>query len=483
MLPIPIAFGDISKYPGENEDYIRLILLAVHKANTGSDYISLKVKYAIQEAARATADEIIRSGGTMPKPTMLTYLQAKSYLAQADPSTLSKLQKKMECFLTTIDPLLNAVEGEVPADEMEGKQGYFTFLQKRYADYPRGTIVFVRRTNYAEYFLMLPSWKIQDPAATTSDALEVVPPRIMSHEVEQIGRKAFPHDGAIASASGTAKSIAKTVLRDVAEGFLGSIVGTLGTVLLDLIFPDNSVPAYFDEVYEEIKQIVGASIQQNTITELTGLLDGVSNSVSIDYANQKGAGKTNTELYRYLENNVGVNDFQEEVVAVLKRFHNSAGFSVWMVAATLHIALLQEMCIQDPSASSPSKSANAQSIKAYAGNYVSYVESTWPTLLQQRKDKVIIESYTEVRSKPGPHYPITYIVYGARWHDTMNDKYGPKRDDYEKDKKKYYGSDTAKKDRDSYFSSTLVPEFTKYCRYPSETAAKWKKLKTDPVRP
>lgn len=162
-----------------------------------------------------------------------------------------------------------------------------------------------------------------------------------------------------------------TIAQNIGVGLLKGIAGNVGALIFDSIFPPGA-PSYFGQVYEEITKIIHQEITQNTIDTLNGTINGLKDWIVGTYTqrrNDKSVPKQ--DLFNMLspkESNLTIN-----VIGVLQEPNFAEpGFSVFMIAAGMHLAILQELAYVDPTTSDPHKSSYIASIEKYAKEYSSY---------------------------------------------------------------------------------------------------------------
>ena len=185
------------------------------------------------------------------------------------------------------------------------------------------------------------------------------------------------------------------IAQQLAVGLLRGVGKEVGLQIVDQIFPSApSNPSYFDAVYSEISKIIKQAIEQNTIEEVDGAVNGLKNWVKDTYTPRKAskiaqAGSTGLtaenkrDLHEVLSraeydlttNSIG--KLQEESFA-------EAGLGVFMIAAGIHLALLQELAFVDPDVQDPTKSSYVQSIKKTAQRYVAHATATYSSVETKR---------------------------------------------------------------------------------------------------
>ena len=176
------------------------------------------------------------------------------------------------------------------------------------------------------------------------------------------------------------------VITEIAElllkGIISGIGGFIGGKMLSSIFK-STVPSYFTEVYKVIADITKEELSTNTIAQIDGEINGLVQWIENQYNPRKSAGAVKTELYNMLLPQV--NDVAVHMVAVLqeKEFASSA-LSVFIIGASIHLALLQELATVDPDVSHADKSSYVATIQKYANEYREYVERVYCNIATAR---------------------------------------------------------------------------------------------------
>jgi hypothetical protein len=126
---------------------------------------------------------------------------------------------------------------------------------------------------------------------------------------------------------------------------------------------------------------------------INGKINGTEGFLCNDYMPRKKAGAKKKELHKELKH--WVDDFYETVTYPLQTdYYRIPGFAVFLVGASTHLALLQEMAMVDPDAASPQASSYAQSVMKQAGDYLNMAKSTWNDILKKRLGFVELKADT-----------------------------------------------------------------------------------------
>ncbi|WP_250476042.1 hypothetical protein [Caballeronia sp. GAFFF1] len=207
----------------------------------------------------------------------------------------------------------------------------------------------------------------------------------------------------------------------LSEALLGATdipgLSAVGTAIIGHLFPSQEKPpSYFTEVYQQIRNIVHEELVANDISNVNNFINGVVSWVRADYSVLKDEPDHKAEAAKNLDNYN--NDFFTKVLSVLYAYPE-ASFSVFLVGAGVHMALLQELALTDAQPASPLESAYVRILRGRADEYVRHVREVWPRIVQKRRDAFsfnVERTLVTVGWNPdGPLPPDTY--YYVSWAD------------------------------------------------------------------
>lgn len=181
-------------------------------------------------------------------------------------------------------------------------------------------------------------------------------------------------------------SLAQDIAFNLGQGIAGGIAGQLGAMLVRSVFP-QSVPTYFDQVYKEITKIVKQVVLENEIQSINGAINGTQLWVKEVYLGEKEHGRPRTELVNELGDEIQ-NLFRNVLGPLELPHYATAGFSVYMVAAGLLLALVQEQVLVAPAESPPGPAAYAENFGRMAQARFNFALDTFIKILQARVKSV-----------------------------------------------------------------------------------------------
>lgn len=191
------------------------------------------------------------------------------------------------------------------------------------------------------------------------------------------------------------------------NGVGSKVAGEIISAVIGEFFPDDQTPTYFDAVYAAITAIVAQTVEADTITQISGALTGIEQSLAIDYFPAK-AGKNldlkddRTALQATLSTieSVFTSGAGGMIGTLQQPSYAVAALPVFMVAAGEHLAILQEMAVIDPDnhdaagnyrppADSPTYATPVTgSIAVAAAMYATYAATQWQSIQSARQAQI-----------------------------------------------------------------------------------------------
>lgn len=284
----------------------------------------------------------------------------------------------------------------------------------------------------------------------------------------------FSHTGVSGGAAKVIGGIVKSLLEGLASG--------IGASALFGQIPE-SLPSYFTEVYKEIERIMHEKITTNTINEIDGKINGLTRWVKNTYNPRKRVGEPKVALHDILQR-------QESGVVIdmmgilTHSTYAEAALGVFVIGASMHLSLLQELALVDPSASSPSSSSYAISIQKYAKQYASHAQVTYDKIAARRTSGQYISGPSwKIGSCSGGRM-IMRCTRTLRWTDMFTGQTfspGSVRDGISLDRHKLDTlKNQGKKDIENY-KKQLKIKLEASLNKPQASAVVWRKLVTNPI--
>jgi len=249
----------------------------------------------------------------------------------------------------------------------------FTYLERSFRGHPKGTPVFVRETNYAEYCIFAMGYVVLDAQtrdASTTDLIQEEKVNLLSLGLRQSNS---PID----------------IFKYLGEGVAGGFLGCFGAMIFNGIFGSDTEDV-IAAVYKEIGKIVHEEITETVIHELNGQIIGIESWVRNTYSNvqdQWDYEKKNEELLAYEK------DLCKDVMGPLTEGNfQKAGICVYLTGAGMHLALVQELALQDPKFhDTPLQSGFSDAVKSWATDYSTHAQKVTDDILSERMGMITTE--------------------------------------------------------------------------------------------
>jgi hypothetical protein len=393
-----------------------------------------------EERAQRLASETFNGGPRVSPP--ITAREDWPHLDEKELRLAEYRIKRIERAINLAYPLL--------AGEALDADGVFSsYLSADYLDYPAGTVAVRRRSSFGELVFIDTQFVVRETVIT-----DTTPPMWV---------ELAPQAGAVAMAWGAlAAKIGKSLLRSVAK--------EIGSAIFAELFPPG-VPAYFDQVYKEFESIVQGVINENKRRELSGKVNAVQDGM-ITYNTIKRDPAKYEESQRILST---IWNDSRSVTNELKEFPE-IGLGLFVVAAGLHLAIVQEKAITDRDHKNPNDSPWADDLIRKAEEFVPFAIENRNRIINTRANAISPVQFVEQTSHIPGGGPIDSSYWF--WKDTFvgsYHKYPRRKGCCDPDPLQ-----TANNDRQSRWDST-VGVMTNVLAAVVPTADDWKTVGANPI--
>ncbi|MGV3597453.1 MAG: hypothetical protein ACO1PI_06245 [Bacteroidota bacterium] len=334
------------------------------------------------------------ANGAMLKPVTLNLTPPEEL-----PKVSATLQKSIDCLLETADDKYPLLPQEYVVDD------FVSTLAETLEEIPKGTVVLQRTTNFATLYYIVLNVKIEGKTALPQQV-------VIEEEVMLMAGGEFMVDNG-------KKSLPVKIAKGIGGAMVSKIGGFIAEAIWDALFPPG-VPDYFDEVYKEITKIVDQKVDQSRIDSINGAIANLADKLANEYKPAKSVSNLKLEKDRrrlydllqkydqtFLSGPGGMlGSLQQDQIA-------KAGFGVFLLGASLQLAIFQEMANIDPyngdeknGWKSPLQSSYGMpktgSVSKMAKNYAEFASKTWVKILDDRKAQAKAEKFTK-RLQPVKH--------------------------------------------------------------------------------
>lgn len=356
-----------------------------------------------------------------------------------DSNAQKAIDTSTKCFLNDINEIFSFAQGE------EVVEDFVSYLSNDYEQYAPGTPLLRRKTNLATLYIIENNCRIENGRLIVNK-----PPESFVEE-EMLGSKSTD------------------LIVSFAEGLVGTIGGEIGSALMDAIF-GTSKDIDFKELQKILAQIVKNANAEQTVQEQGGTINGIIMDIDTYYKERKTSGAKKQELYGYLRERE--TDINMSLGILQEKMFKEKGLSTFVAGANVLIAILQEMCLQDPNAKAdnPKNSSNYKLITSDTKYFIKYVKEMHDKELDQRLKKV-------KKVYDNPFCPTGATTCKDEYYfkdDFTNKSYGP----YEQCGKK----DNPKK-RANHDRKKLISKFKNEMKWMLDVTAAWQNVLKTPLGP
>jgi hypothetical protein len=368
---------------------------------------------------------------------------------------------------------LGKIEKDYPLLSGESvEQDFASFLTEPFLNFREGTAVIKRTTNMADLYFVITNVEVDEKG----DLLRKEP------------RPRMPQAGSLDGESLPAK-----LAMSVVTGMASAVGGAIANFIIGQIFPPD-VPSYFDKVYQRMAELIGQGLQQDKIESVNGALNTIKDHLQDEYgvarrqANLEDDGDR-AMLFNLLQKyDTGFISGPGGMLGTLQsEKYEQAGFAVFLLGASLQLAIFQEMANVAPQKKDgkwlkPTETSYGKpqsgTVAVTAQKYASYADRIWPKLLDSRVKNIRAVEYEA--NKHVVSGDVYWELHGKiddngtnMWNREMN-----KND--EKD-----GSNPTrtqlKNDLETY-KQQMKTKLTLTYSDPKVIASKWRELVSQPIR-
>lgn len=360
-----------------------IFCIATEKPGAPANYCSERMRQYLAQHGETEVDPSSERFARMVAPVSAVPLADREVHPKFSTAADQLLRTQLAGALRMVNQKTPLFDGEVV------EQDEFTFLTAPFNGCSERTAVLRRTTNFGELLYLFADVTVD----STGGLLFQAAPQRLPAKVEAL---AFAIDP---------KSVAANVAKEIATGMLSAVGGAIAGAILDSVFPPG-VPSYFDKVYAQMEKIVGAQLQQATIDQVNGAINNIKTHLATEYQPAK-QGK-----------NLDDAEERQHLFALLQKYettylsgpggmlgtlmspkYEKVGFSVFLLGASLHLALYQEMANVDPRNKGPdgrfrspldSSYGRPQSgtIASTAKQYADFAKRVWNNIIDARKAKI-----------------------------------------------------------------------------------------------
>lgn len=202
---------------------------------------------------------------------------------------------------------------------------------------------------------------------------------------------------------------------EAAELLLRGLDPATGSSVGAKVFADafkKKCPSYFTEVTKQAEKIMHQQLTNTAMARVDRELNRLINWVRHEYIHRKESQALKPNLFAILEP-------RAIRAAAMTRDLSSeefggAALAVFVISASVHLSLLQEMAIVDPEVNDPVKSSHVATLEQYAREYSEHATRVWMRIKRVRETLVtpLRQWRIHIHGIPGP-------VILASWRDDL----------------------------------------------------------------
>ncbi|WGH75895.1 hypothetical protein P8625_01650 [Tenacibaculum tangerinum] len=372
---------------------------------TPKEYYTVKVNTLVQKRLPGAPSISIDIGNLMT--------EIKVAKPEDVPSIPKELEPNMNCLKRGITDEYPLLPNEVIL------RNRMTFLSETFQDFPIRTLVFELTTNKAILYFLIKNIGLNNEYVPILQESEFTQPQKLYPSLDSLSLKL--------NVTSTAVSIGK----DIASGMLSAIGGAIANAILDEVFPAK-IPNYFDEVYAKITKIVKQEIQQSKIDSISGAITNLVQKIKNEYVPALEQSNTKDKedrqaLFKLLQkyDQTFLSGAEGMLGTLQQKEYAKAGFTVFMLGASLQLSLYQEMANVDPmnkNAKGEWMPANKSSygkpktgtLAKTANDFIEHAKKTYNEIMTDSNNAVKAQKFKKERSYVIGQTLVTNTYYYGR---------------------------------------------------------------------
>lgn len=269
------------------------------------------------------------------------------------------------------------------ADNEQVESDFFSYLLEPFDDLPAYTAVLKRTTNMAEILYFFELVKIDNGKLVHFEAPAASVPQLRPRL-----KGGFDITGALI----------KKLLKEAGKAAASGALSKAGAFIVDLVikqmFGDDQ-----QKMLDEIKKMVKDEIEGNELAKVDGAINGTMLFLRTEYKNLKAKADLNDKALREklldkLDRHSG--DFYNVTGFLMSEKYSIRGLKTFMMAAPVHLLLMQEMALVDPDDMDPNKSTYLKTLRELATHYRKHVHASFNRALSQRNNmEVVVKPFVD----------------------------------------------------------------------------------------
>jgi hypothetical protein len=358
---------------------MRFIFLSVN--GDAQLYISEKLQAIINTADGSS--RLLDTPASQMVENALTHIQ-RSQPAIAAAENFYKVSAKQRMLLDVAERCaIQEVAESMPlllGEEIQSD--FFSYLTAPYDDIPANTPVLLRKTNVSEILFVFEMVKLSEG------------------DIIHIPGEEAPLQKAIAASLGFSYEITGKMIKGWLKSAAGSVasgaLSKLGTVIINAVLKELLGIDDTQQMIDEITRIIKEEVESNEMAKMEGRVSGTLQFFMGEYIHMRSHlnldKKEDREKLMYDLKDYS-NRFYTDVIGILRQEkYAQRGLRTFMMAASLHLLITQEMAMIDPDSMDPNKSGYLLTLRDNATLYRKHVQAVYDRAMATRNN---MEVYTK----------------------------------------------------------------------------------------
>lgn len=364
-------------------------------------------------------------------------------------STLEKgVQKELQLRKNCIENNMNFYFPLLEKEKIE--EDTLTITSKATANYPKETIIWIRKTNLAVYFAIAADWQF-----------DIIQSKLTTKSIENLNDL---HPVLYRSAkSDEGIETVRKVLDLFASAFPGPEKYGIKLLSLALGLANSDSGPSWDEIYAMIRTIVREEIIKDSLTKIHSEFTALAEWSNDHYLPLKNKKRTkNKKLLDLLEPKM--NPMLKNLSLLTEPQYRIPGFVLLLQGINMYLTLIQEKL---------SIGGSTRNIRSIANDWANEMLRIWAEVKEHRASEIVVEKKSH--SKPLADKSIVTIEYYIILDKHTGHKTGDRNGPWTVNGKNSKAKDNANEELIKHRRNVLAT-LTRNLADPDKTASKWRNI-------
>ena len=206
-------------------------------------------------------------------------------------------------------------------------------------------------------------------------------------------------------------------LNKISTNLCQALLTGIGAEALVRVFPDDNSFCFFTETLQQMEKMIARRVPTKIIEKLNKKINAMVSYVKYPYLVSKRAGANKEELTDILYNRV-FNIYAPQVIMKAREsFYGVVYVNVFIIAANIHLILLQELIRADPLVDDPSESDMIDFFRHEGLYYMRYLTRVKDEVTRIRMKALKEAATVSLQGQPTPNKKVLH--FKAVWKDRL----------------------------------------------------------------